>query len=147
MVARSLIIDHPKQLHRALDVLSDECRFDPDEDIVYDEAASKLLVKLVRARLDKRELIGRVGLRREWNVPLDEVLLYVHGARDYFTEDSGGQGVYDFGEISYDSDKGVVNLVADDKSAFKLSVIVDRLKLELLETGVIVGTSKRKSIS
>lgn len=146
MVGRTVFIDRPERLKRAMDVLSDECWFDPDEDVSYDEARRVVVVRFLRQRLDQREFMGWARFRRRWQVPVDEVLLFVYEARDLVAQDLGVQGGYAFGEITYDLDDRLVTVVADDNTAFRLTVEVDRLRLELTETGAVVGTAERRSI-
>lgn len=145
MVARRLLVERPGDLKLVLGVLSDECQFDPDEDIVFDEALRTLEVRFLRARVDRRVLVGRSGLRRTFEIPVDEVLLCVHGVRQHLVRDVGGLGVYEFGGLTYDSGRRSLCLVADDKSAFQLAVDVDRLKVEVVETGVVVRNTFRTS--
>ena len=85
-------------------------------------------------------------LRRQWRVPIDEVLLHICAARNYVVQDRGGQGEYAFGEVTYAPDVRAVTLVADDKTAFQLKVDVDYFQVEVSETGVVVGTTMRRSV-
>lgn len=146
MVGRTTVVDRPERLHSVLDVLSDECWFDPDEDISHDEARGAVVVRFLRQRLDEREFIAWARLRRQWRVPVDEVLLNIYRARNVVVQDLGGQGGYAFGEVTYRPDDRIVSVVADDKTAFRLMVEVDDLQIEVVETGVVVGSTTRRSV-